>query len=79
MGSGQPSLTAEPGGGGGHPFKARRQHSEIPAGMCDYSWRGLLCDRPSFAHGSVSPALFHGDNQLSKGKNNAVHSRTLEA
>ena len=29
--------------------------------------------------GSVSPALFHGENQLSRGKSSAVHSRTSEA
>ena len=28
---------------------------------------------------SVSPALFHGENQLSKDKSSAVHSRTFEA
>ena len=30
-------------------------------------------------HGSVSPALFHGENQLSRNKSSAGHSRTFEA
>ena len=46
MGSGQPQLSAEPGGGGVTPFKARLKHSKTPVGIWDYSWRGLRCERP---------------------------------
>ena len=64
MGSWQPPLRAEPGEVGGvTSFMARIQHSTAPAGMCDYSWRGLRCERLIclFAHdqgtGTVTHAL----------------------